>query len=274
MTLVPTLTPRPSRTQTPGPDLTILARHMMELVNRDRRAAGLEPVEWDDTAAYAAQEHAGEMALYGYLSHWNLMGYGPEHRYALAGGRDAVRENVYSYYQRYTNGEGMPIQDWYGTVERAQQTFMDSPAHRDNILQPSHSHVGIGIAYDPARGELRIAQEFLDRYVILERVPEEVHQGDAIEVLGQVLPGASTPLINLAYEPFPLAMTVEELNATSTYNSAASAYLALRPTMNGDKFSAAIHFTTSDRPGLYHVRVWVSQGGEQLLAGSLMLRLR
>jgi uncharacterized protein YkwD len=272
-TLVPSLTPRPSRTPTPEPDLAVLARYMAELVNRDRVAVGLEPVEWDDTAAVAAREHAEEMALHGYLSHWNLRGYGPEHRYAFAGGRDAVQENVYSYYQRYATGEGMPIRDWYSAVETAQQSFMSSPAHQDNILLPAHTHVGIGIAYDRARGELRIAQEFLNRYVVLEPVPEAIRPGDAIQIAGRVLPGASTPLINLAYEPFPAPRTVEELNATSAYESAASAFLAVSPNVNGDRFWATIPFTASEKPGLYHVRVWVSQSGEQVLAGNLILRL-
>ena len=261
-------------TPTPEPDFTALARYMMELVNRDRQAAGREPLEWDETAARAARSHAEEMAVYGYLSHWNLVGYGPEHRYAFAGGRDSVRENVYSYYQRLSNGEGVPVEDWRGAIEQAQKTLMESPGHRENILLASHTHVGIGIAYEPKRGEIRIAQEFVDRYVILEPLPEEVSQGDAVEIVGQVLPGASTPLINLAREPFPSPRTVEELNTTSTYNSSAAIYLALNPVVDGDRFTATIRFSDSDAPGLYHVRVWVFQGGQQLLAGNVILRLR
>ena len=279
-TRLTTAAPMPSPTAsaafdpTPGPDFTALARYMMDLVNRDRQAAGVEPLEWDEAAARAAQGHAEEMAVYGYLSHWDLMGYGPEYRYAMAGGSDSVRENVYSYYQRFSNGQGVPVEDWRGAVAQAQTTLMQSPGHHENILLASHTHVGIGIAYEPARGEIRIAQEFVDRYVILDSLPDEVNQGDAVEVSGRALPGASKPLINLAREPFRLPMTVEELNATPTYDSPATIYMALSPVVDGDRFSVTIRFTTSDAPGIYHVRVWVLQSGQQVLAANAILRLR
>lgn len=268
----PTLTPTPTPTSTPS--LSALARHMLELVNRDRQAAGLNPLEWDETAAQVGQAHAEEMVTHGYLSHWNFLGYGPEHRYFFAGGRDVVRENVYSFYQRYNTGEGVPIEDWEGTIASAQQKLMESPGHRENILQPSHTHVGIGIAYDPKRGELRIAQEFVDRYVAVEPVPGQVSLGGSLEVAGRVLPGASSPLLNLAYEPFPQPMTMEALNTTSTYQSAAETYQAVAPNLQGDRFAATIRFNATDKPGLYHLRIWVAQSGEQIVASDLIVAVQ
>lgn len=273
-TLVPTLTPQPTRTPTPKPDLSAAARYMMELVNRDRQAAGLSSVQWDETAARAAQAHAEEMATYGYLSHWNLAGHGPEHRYSFAGGRDAVRENVYSYYQRYSTGEGIPIQDWKAIVEQAEQALMESPGHRDNILQSSHTHVGIGIGYNPAQGEIRIVQEFVDRYVVLDPAPESVNRGESVQVSGRILPGVSSPLINLAYEPFPTPMSVADLNQTSTYTSRAEVFQAMAPRVQGDRFSATIRIAETDKPGLYHVRVWAAQGGEHIFVGNIILTVR
>jgi len=273
-TLVPTLTLPPTRTPTPQPDLPAAARYMMELVNRDRQAAGLSPVQWDETAARAAQAHAEEMAHYVYLSHWNLAGYGPEHRYFFAGGRDAVRENVYAYYQRYSTGSAIPVTNWQDLVAQAEQALMESPGHRENILQPSHTHVGIGIGYNPAKGEVRIAQEFVDRYVALDPVPESVRPGESVEISGRILSGISSPLINLAYEPFPTPMSVAELNRTSTYASRAEIFQALNPRMDGDRFSATIRLGESDKPGLYHVRVWADQGGEYIFVGNVILAMR
>lgn len=273
-TLVPTLTVAPTRTPTPPPDLETFARYMMDLINRDRQAAGFPPVQWDETAARAAQVHAEEMARYVYLSHWNLDGYGPEHRYNYAGGRDAVRENVYAYYQRSSAGAGIPIQDWQKAVEEAQEALMQSAGHRDNILQPSHTHVGIGIGYNPALGEVRIAQEFVDRYVILDPVPELARAGDAVEIAGRMLPGVSSPLFNLAYEPAPTPMSVAELNKTGTYTSRAEVFQALKPQVEGTRFRATIRFAESDRPGLYHIRVWVERSGQMISAGNVIIPLR
>lgn len=273
-TLVPTLTPRPTRTPTPAPDLDAAARYMLDLINRDRRAAGLSAVQWDDTAARAAQAHAEEMARYVYLSHWNLAGYGPEHRYFFAGGRDAVRENVYAYYQRSSTGVGIPIQDWQKIVEQAEESLMQSAGHRDNILQPSHTHVGIGIGYNEALGEVRIAQEFVDRYVTLDPVAESVGAGEFIEIAGATLPGASSPLINLAYEPFPTPMSIADLNKTGTYTSRAEVFEALKPQVEGNRFRATIRFSELDRPGLYHIRIWVEKAGKPIFAGNAIVALR
>lgn len=272
-TLVPTLTAAPTRTPTPPLDLETFARYMMELINRDRQATGLSPVQWDETAARAAKAHAEEMARYVYLSHWNLDGYGPEHRYYFAGGRDAVRENVYAYYQRSSAGAGIPIEDWQKVVEEAEEALMQSAGHRDNILQPSHTHVGIGIGYNPALGEVRIAQEFVDRYITLDSVPEAVRAGDVVEVTGRMLPGASSPLINLAYEPLPTPMSADDLNKTSTYTSRAEVFEALKPQVEGTRFRATIRFTESERPGLYHIRVWVERGGQPIFAGNAIIPL-
>lgn len=273
-TLVPTLPVAPTRTPTPPPNLESYARYMLELINRDRKAAGLSPVQWDETAARAAQAHAQEMAHYVYLSHWNLDGYGPEHRYYFAGGRDVVRENVYSYYQRSTTGAGIPVQDWQEIVEQAQESLMQSAGHRDNILQPSHTHVGIGIGYNATLGEVRIVQEFVDRYVAVEPVAESVRAGDAVEIVGRMLPGASSPLINLAYEPLPTPMTVADLNNTSTYSSRAEVFQALKPQVQGSTFRATIRFSELDKPGLYHIRVWVERLGQPVMAGNVIIRLR
>ena len=272
-TLVPTLTVAPTRTPKPSPDLETFARYMMDLINRDRQAAGFPPVQWDETAARAAQVHAEEMARYVYLSHWNLDGYGPEHRYNYAGGRDAVRENVYAYYQRSSTGAGIPIQDWQKAVEEAEEALMQSAGHRDNILQPSHTHVGIGIGYNPALGEVRIAQEFVDRYVVLDPVPEAVRAGDAVEIAGRMLPGVSSPLFNLAYEPLPTPMSVAELNKTSTYTSRAEVLEALKPQVEGSRFRATIRFAESGRPGLYHIRVWVERSGQMIFAANVIIPL-
>jgi hypothetical protein len=43
-----------------------------------------------------------------YFSHWNQVGLGPDHRYALAGGLHAVRENLHAYANTYGDGQGAP----------------------------------------------------------------------------------------------------------------------------------------------------------------------
>ena len=56
-------------------ELADLKNHMLELINGDRQANGLDLVTLGDNPA--AQEHAEEMSANGYLSHWGMDGMKP-----------------------------------------------------------------------------------------------------------------------------------------------------------------------------------------------------
>ncbi len=241
-----------------GPDLAALALRLLELVNVDRAAAGLAPVAWDPIAAQAGQEHSEEMADLGYMSHWNLDGYGPEHRYSFAGGLDFVQENVYRLVHRWADGSGAPIEDWEKVLADAQAALMDSPGHRANILAPEHTHLGVGMAYRADTGTVSIAQEFVNRYVQVEPLPRRARPGDRVILRGTLLPGSADPLVNIAYEPFPAPMTLDALNQTGTYTPAAQ-HLAVPPVQVGadGRFVSEYTLDAGAAPGLYHILVWV-----------------
>lgn len=245
-------------TEDGGPDLNALARRMVELVNADRAAAGLTPVEWDPVAAAAGQQHAEEMADLGYMSHWNIDGYGPEHRYSFAGGRDYSQENVYRLVHRWADGTGAPIEDWEKVIADAEASLMNSPGHRANILAPEHTHLGVGIAYRADTGNVSIAQEFTNRYVSIEPLPRRAQPGDRLILRGALLPGSADPLVNIAYEPFPQPMTLDALNQTGTYTPRAE-HLAVPPVQAGadGRFVSEYTLAADAPPGLYHVLVWV-----------------
>ena len=180
----PTETPPGPAPGTDGADLAALAQRMLELVNADREANGLQPVAWDATAAAAGQKHSEEMAQFGYMSHWNMDGYGPEYRYSRAGGLDMSQENVYRLVHQWEDGRGAPIDDWEQVVADAQAALMNSPGHRANILAPEHTHLGVGIAYNAATGNVAIAQEFVNRYVTIEPLPQRAQPGDRLVLRG------------------------------------------------------------------------------------------
>jgi uncharacterized protein YkwD len=251
------------------PDLAALTQAMLALVNADRASQGLTPVSWDTTAASAGQQHAEEMAELGYMSHWNLDGYGPEHRYSQAGGLNYSQENVYRLVHRWEDGTGAPIEDWDKVIRDAEAALMNSPGHRANILAPAHTHLGIGIAYKASTGTVSISQEFVNRYVEIEPLPRRARPGDRIIVRGQLLPGSSAPLVNIAYEPFPSPMTLEELNQTGTYTPRAE-HLTVPQTVVGQdgRFYAEYVLDKAAPPGLYHVLLWVDNpvSGEKIPA--------
>ncbi|MBN1139470.1 MAG: CAP domain-containing protein [Anaerolineae bacterium] len=245
---------------------------MLTLINEERRANGLAELTWDGAAA-AGLAHAQDMARPGYLSHWNTEGYGPDHRYTLAGGLDAIRENVYMYGHSAGAGPTTP-DEWADLIQQAQRTLMESPGHRDNILASEHTHIGISIAYDADAGRLRIAQEFVDRYVTLQSIPGRASLGDSITISGRISPGGSAPWLNLAYGPFPEPMGVAELNTTGTYSSSAETYQALPFTVEADgRFRQQIALDHGGQLGLYHIRIWVDVSGISVLASDVIVEV-
>jgi uncharacterized protein YkwD len=247
------------------PELDRLRQVMLDAINADRKANGLAAVAWDDVAASAGQAHAEEMLVNGYFSHWNLAGYGPEHRYALAGGLDTVAENIYEYWYRYGDGRPVPITDWNALIRKAEAGLMNSPGHRRNILDPFHTHVGVGIAYDAQKGELRLVQEFVNRWVRLEPLPQRLAVGATVTVTGVLLPGATDPVINLAYQAVPTPVSAKNV-PTGTYSSPAEFYQAIKPDSTGERFASQIRLGKDEQKGLYSVRVWVKVAGQRVLA--------
>lgn len=279
---LPTLSPPTIPSPIPTPlitpqhlNLPALQQFMLQLINKDRRSHGLSTVAWDKTAAVAGQAHAEDMARYGYTSHWNLNGHGPDYRYSQAGGLDSVRENVYSYYRRYSDDRPAPITDWDTVIREAESNLMRSPGHRDNILAAGHTHVGAGIAYNPHTGEVRIAQEFVNHYVGLETLPLRAMIGDIITVEGQLLSDLSELLLSVAYEPFPASMTVTDLNETGAYVSPAESFFTSRLlTGEGGRFSQPVTLDHQGQPGLYHVQVYGNIASEQVQAVDVVVEVK
>ncbi len=236
-------------------DPDVLAVWMLDMINTDRVVNGLAPVALDQTATFAGTLHSKDMLQNNYFSHWNLDGLGPEHRYSQIGGEHTVMENLHAFSYTYSNGSGAPIDNWQEVIENAQIGLMNSPGHRDNILDPAHTHVGIGMAYEPATGEFRLAQEFTNQYVTLNQtIPDQVELGDEIVVNGRLpSPDVSNILLDLAYEPFPEPMSHDELNQTNTYMARAQSINTIRLAA---EFDEVVAIDTSGDPGFYHIRIF------------------
>lgn len=260
LTPTPPLTPSPASTFIYDPQA--LQQQALTLINQDRQRHSLNPVGWDQTAAQAGVVHAQDMVENGYFSHWNLAGLGPDHRYSLAGGKHAVMENLHAFSYKFDNGQGAPIEDWEVVIVQAQEGLMNSPGHRANILDPAHTHVGIGMAYDAASGQFYLAQEFSNQYVTLaETLPLNAQPGSNLLLRGQINEeDLSRLLFSLAYEPFPAPLSLQELAQRSTYTSLAESVEVRALDMVFDE--AVI---LGNQPGLYHVRLFVDIAGQQVL---------
>jgi len=125
----------------PRPDLEV---RMLELVNKERVAAGLRPLAPDPELREVARRHSADMFARGYFAHDT-----PE-------GRDPFARMRAANVRFETAGENLALAP---TVPVAHRGLMNSPGHRENILQPQFGRIGIGIMDGGIRG-LMISQEF------------------------------------------------------------------------------------------------------------------
>jgi uncharacterized protein YkwD len=103
---------------------------LLQAVNRDRSAAGLPPLVWDEPLARAARAYSEEMARRQQVDHVSPTSGNAADRVRRAGAQAAiVFENV---------GRA-------NSVAEAQKSFMTSPGHRANVLARSVTRLGAGV---------------------------------------------------------------------------------------------------------------------------------
>jgi uncharacterized protein YkwD len=122
---------------------TSAERTLFQMVNRERHAAGLPALRWDDTLASAARQHAGVMAAQRSVAHVFPGEASLPGRATQAGAHFSwLSENV--------------IESTDSVAAHAQ--FMASPTHRANILDSDMDTVGIGIV--ERSGRLYVVEDF------------------------------------------------------------------------------------------------------------------
>jgi uncharacterized protein YkwD len=116
-----------------------LERQLLDLLDGDRRAAGLPPLVRDPRLAAVARRYSREMAETGEVAHVSPRTGNVIDRVRGAGITPAptiLAENV---------GSAASAAD-------AERAFMGSPGHRDNILHRDVTHVGVGVAVGKGQG--------------------------------------------------------------------------------------------------------------------------
>jgi uncharacterized protein YkwD len=121
-----------------------LEAKMLDMVNKERVKAGLQPLKPDPEMTNVARAHSRDMFARGYFAHVN-----PE-------GKDPFDRMKDAHVSFYAAGENLALAQ---TLEMAHTNLMNSPGHRENILNPSFGRLGIGILDGGFYG-LMISQEF------------------------------------------------------------------------------------------------------------------
>ena len=237
----PTLaaSPTPPLTSTPAPAAHL--RHwrekelMLTLINRFRSNAGLSPVEMGTNIA--VQLHAEASLENCTSSHWGVDGLKPYMRYSLAGGYQSNAENGHGLdYCITRNDNYRAIQDIDRNIREAVVGWMESPGHRDNILNMWHKKVNIGLAWDTYN--FVSYQHFEGDYVEYEAPPRI--DGGQLVMEGKTKNGIviSRPrdlAVQVFFDPPPQILTRGQLSRTYCYGSGVQV-AALREPLRGRQF--------------------------------------
>lgn len=112
-----------------------LVQKVIALTNQERARHGLRALEWNEQLFKAAQEHSQGMANGDFFDHRDLVNRAREEGYPSS----FVGENI-------SAGRTTP--------EEVVSRWMNSPGHRNNILNAEYAEIGVGHHYlenDPGR---------------------------------------------------------------------------------------------------------------------------
>ncbi len=141
-----------------------IEKQLFALINRDRRAAGLPALAWDDRVAAVSRAYSDEMRRTKVVAHQSPTSGAAADRVRAGGIKTGVvLENIA---RAYGAGE-------------AHAGLMNSPGHRMNILSTMATHVGIGVVLESdgsARPTLYVTEVFI-------RVPPKVDRAQAADLV-------------------------------------------------------------------------------------------
>lgn len=136
----PAPAPQPQPTQ-----LTAREQQMLNLINRDRAAHGLRPLQADMRLTRLARLKSQDIVDNNYFAHQS-----PTYGSAF----DMFRANNISFIR---GGENLSKS---GSVEASHLRLMNSTNHRANLLNPHYTHIGIGIVNNNPSGVV-VTQMFI-----------------------------------------------------------------------------------------------------------------
>ena len=231
-----------------------LRRYALSLINQARTDTGLNQLVLDHNPA--AQSHAEQSRAHCTRGHWGTDGMKPYMRYALAGGEQYSAENVFAIDFCPDDLDQYLLESPTEQIDFAMNRFLNSPGHRQNILNPNHRKVGIGLAYRPPT--IWFVQLFVGDYIEYETKPA-IHS-DILTLSGQTRNGAeisgSTSTITIYYDPPPEPLTQGQLSRTYCYNTGLRIASIRTPPEPGSAYTqheATIEITSSQCPDPYDI---------------------
>ena len=129
-----------------------LERKVFEMLNTERRSQGLTELEWNEDVAAVARMHSNNMAEAKFFSHRGSDGSMVDDRADRVGlgSWRTIGENI-AYMRGFDDPAALAVEKW-----------MESTAHRKNLLGPNWKESAVGVAIT-ADGTYYLTQVFLLR---------------------------------------------------------------------------------------------------------------
>ncbi len=210
-----------------------LVQHALDVINKNRADFGLQPVELSSNQA--AQAHAEDVFKTKTISHWMTDGEKPYMTYTRYGGEGSVQQNVAiagfsadQYEECRTNilldcEKIEPL----STIEELEYEMMYKDAeccndgHRDNILEPRHTHVSIGIVYD------KYYLAFVENFENNHGLNVDVNNGQ-VRISGQLLEG-ELEQVSIYYDVMPTPAVYEQNKHLLSYSTGELVATVVKP---------------------------------------------
>lgn len=204
-----------------------LANYALSLINKDRERYGLQPVTLSNVPS--GQQHADSMLYFNYFSHWDTQGYKPYMRYTLLGGKGAVAENIAKTYCTNSPVNSTLLEVSNCNLNTIENALRDSEwdmmyndlaccnnGHRDNILDPLHNRVSIGIAYNTSSSVIYFVEDFENYYINL--TTPVLGSQNTVTIQGTMSRSFSIKQLVIFYDQSPQPMTTSQLDSTFAYD--------------------------------------------------------
>ncbi|HPA26483.1 MAG TPA: CAP domain-containing protein [Acidobacteriota bacterium] len=164
--------PEPETRPEMSPEKLALMVH--DYVNKERAKRRMQLLSWNDKLALAARLHSEDMAKKKYFAHKNLEGEDPTKRaydigfrcekksgsFVKIGVGENISQGNTAKSVTYIGERAYPdYEDMDEIARKTVEGWMNSPGHRDNILNLDYTSEGIGVAVSD-NGEVYITEDF------------------------------------------------------------------------------------------------------------------
>ncbi|MEP0772895.1 MAG: CAP domain-containing protein [Acidobacteriota bacterium] len=252
-------------------------------INAARTAHGVAPLAHHELLTRLGDRHGHDLIADGVVGHFSTSGTPPYLRYLLAGGTGYHRQNVAALVSSTSLAESEILEALLASVERMLAEQPPADGHRATLLDPTSTHIGIGIA---ARGGWLVSTHEVAVQIarIITLPPVVAPPGITVRYAAALPPPWRAQAAELMWEPLPAPLTVAHANALTSYSypprgeitylqrerrgalAAGSPPLASVGWTVDRRGEFSLTWTTGPREGVEIILVWASTAARQELA--------